>query len=137
MAITADSTLVVTASKDNSAFVWRLCDGQPLAHLTGHTDDLLGKAITPDDQFAITCAEDNTARVWLLPLGAPVSTLKGHTDNVLAVCACPDNQTVVTASKDNSASMWRLTDGQVTGNQTHCVVHTDSVLSACMDTTGD
>ena len=74
------ATLVVTASIDETARVWRMDTGALVRTLGGHRDSVWLVCVSPDGAYVVTASQDFTARVWSLADGALVHTLEGHTD---------------------------------------------------------
>jgi WD40 repeat protein len=105
-------TRVLTASKDGTARLWSLT-GEPLATLSGHTDQVLSAFFSPNGQRIVTASADRTARLWDLE-GNLLATFSGHTDWVAEASFSPDGQLVVTASSDGTARIWRLDGSLVT-----------------------
>ena len=66
MRVTRDGGHVVTASRDNTARVWRLDDGAHVRTLEGHSDGVNSVCMTTDGAHVVTGSADKTARTWLL-----------------------------------------------------------------------
>lgn len=98
--------LVVTASEDHTACVWRADGlGEPVI-LAGHTGMLRSAVFSPDGQRVLTASDDRTARIWQADgTGDPV-ILEGHTDALMAASFDSTGERVVTASQDNTARVW-------------------------------
>jgi WD40 repeat protein len=103
VAISPDSTFIVTISHDNTARIWNI-DGTQRAVLQGH---ILSVAISPDSTFIATGHWDSTARIWDIA-GKELVTLKGHTGLVRSVAISHDGTFIVTGSNDNTARIWNI-----------------------------
>ncbi|XP_022102529.1 NACHT domain- and WD repeat-containing protein 1-like [Acanthaster planci] len=85
LAITSDSRLVVTGSKDNTARIWQIENGTLVHVLTGHREAVYGIEITPDDQSCVTYTHNGEYMksgkicVWNMETGDLIHRLKGHT----------------------------------------------------------
>ncbi|XP_022102528.1 NACHT domain- and WD repeat-containing protein 1-like [Acanthaster planci] len=85
LAITSDSRLVVTGSKDNTARIWQIENGTLVHILTGHREAVYGIEITPDDQSCVTYTHNGEYMksgkicVWNMETGDLIHRLKGHT----------------------------------------------------------
>ncbi|XP_022102527.1 NACHT domain- and WD repeat-containing protein 1-like [Acanthaster planci] len=85
MAITSDSRLVVTGSKDNTARIWQIENGTLVHILNGHREAVYGIEITPDDQSCVTYTHNGEYMksgkicVWNMETGDLIHRLKGHT----------------------------------------------------------
>jgi WD40 repeat protein/class 3 adenylate cyclase len=105
-----DGQLVLTASNDNVAQLWRI-DGVKLSALTGHTNRITEAAFSSDGRLIATASLDGTARIWSAADGTVVATLKGHSERLTDVAFSHDDQSIVTTSRDGTARIWRVNDG--------------------------
>jgi len=112
VAFSPDGRRLATASYDNTARLWDVDSGQPLATLSGHTNSVRAVAFSPDGKRLATASSDNTARLWDVASGQPVATLSGHTGDVRAVAFSPDGKRLATASEDSTARLWGVATGQ-------------------------
>ena len=61
----ADDEFLVTASRDNTARVWRVRSGEVLAVLDKHRGDVSSAEFSQDGRFILTSSlQDGTARIW-------------------------------------------------------------------------
>ncbi|XP_038054567.1 NACHT domain- and WD repeat-containing protein 1-like [Patiria miniata] len=85
LAITSDSRLVLTGSKDNTARIWQIDNGTLVHTLTGHRETVYGVEIAPDDQSCVTYShmgeymKSGKVCVWNMETGDLIHRLKGHT----------------------------------------------------------
>tara|TARA_Y100000992_G_C21237775_1_gene479080 strand:- start:138 stop:1223 length:1086 start_codon:yes stop_codon:yes gene_type:complete len=98
--------LVVGSWGDDSAHMFRLCDGAHVRTFHGHSLMVTSVCVTPDGKHLVTGSFDDTGRVWNLGSGQCVRTLGGHFCSVTS-CVTPDGKHVVTASGD-IARVWPL-----------------------------
>ena len=105
----ADSTLIVSASRDGTAQVWSI-DGKQLAVLKGHTDQVFNAVFSPDGSKIVTTSYDNTARIWK-PDGTQIAVLLGHTAAVTSAMFTYDGTKILTVSADGSVRIW-TSDGK-------------------------
>jgi len=60
-----DGTLLATVFHgDHQALLWDTQEGECVARLTGHTDDVVGVSFRPDGEQLLTASLDGTVRVW-------------------------------------------------------------------------
>ena len=78
LATGSDGTRVYTGSQDNTARIWDLETGDPLAVLQGHESTVWSVAFSPDGTRLATGSYDKTARIWDLESGEPLAMLQGH-----------------------------------------------------------
>ena len=117
VAFSPDGQLVVTASADGMARVWKASTGQSVDELRGHTAPVTSAAFSPDGQLVVTASVDGTARVWDVATGRNVVELRGHTDRLNSAAFSPDGKLVVTAggdyeNRDNTARVWEASTGR-------------------------
>jgi WD40 repeat protein len=106
-----DGKLIVTASADGTAAVWRVADGQRLQTLTGHTDPVVAATFSPNGNLVATASADDTARIFDVSSGNTEHVLRGHTSGVTAVAFSPDGSRLATASLDDDARVWNVRTG--------------------------
>jgi WD40 repeat protein len=111
-----DGKLLATASDDNSAGIVEVsAQGQgvqPMVHLTGHTNRVLGFAWAPDAKKVVTTSLDQTARLWDLEHHSWL-ILEDHKSGVHAAVFSPDGKTLATGAMDRSVKVRDAVDGRV------------------------
>ena len=106
-AFSPDGKMVVTASNDNTARLWRASTGTLLHTLVGHTGAVNSAAFSPDGRMVVTASTDGTARLWQASTGKLLHTLASHTGMVFSAAFSPDGKMVVTTNRDTTASPGR------------------------------
>lgn len=103
-----DGTLVLTASSDGTARIWRADgSGDPVV-LRGHEGEVNSATFSPDGTLVLTTSDDCTARIWRVDGAGPPISFEGHDDVIYEAAFSPDGQRFVTASQDQTARVWRL-----------------------------
>jgi WD40 repeat protein len=64
VSVTPDGRLAVSASYDNTLWVWDLSSGKRTNTLEGHTGWIYSVSVTPDGRLAVSASADRTLRVW-------------------------------------------------------------------------
>ncbi|MBV9379817.1 MAG: hypothetical protein JO242_03995, partial [Streptosporangiaceae bacterium] len=77
LAFSPDGTVLVTVGRDASVRLWDVASRQPIAVLSGHTNQVNDAVFGPGGRTLITASADGTARVWDL----------NPADQVNALCA--------------------------------------------------
>ena len=127
---TIDGKWLATASKDNTARLWKL-DEQTnkficFAVFEGHASSVTAVGlprtpITDYPKFLITASEDLTIKKWSIPkhhTELPIViknsdyTRKAHDKMVHAIDISPNNDFLATASHDKTAKIWDLQAGE-------------------------
>lgn len=103
-----DSKHIVTSGGDGRVFLWD-SDGNELAVLEGHEDQVLATTFSPDGMKIASASNDGTAALWSTN-GEQLTVFKGHTGRVWSVAFSPDGSQILTGSEDGTARVWR-TDG--------------------------
>ncbi len=81
-AFSADSRFLATASRDNTARVWKTETGELIAVLDSHKGDVSSLAFSPEGRFILSSSfQDGTARIW------DVTTYQGEAGNEIAKVA--------------------------------------------------
>jgi WD40 repeat protein len=102
---------VVTASGDNSAKIWEVATGAPVATLRGHPSHVFSARFSPNSRQVIT-AGGEIAKLWNVPSGTEIRAFKGHSNNVHSAEFSPDGAVVVTGSEDGTVKLWNAQNGQ-------------------------
>ncbi len=110
-----NSAIVLTASADNTARLWRVPSGEQIAVLQGHTDKVYHAEFSPAGDYIVTASKDGTARVWETETGALATTLIGHTDEVRHASFSPDGRNIITSSRDDTSILWDVDTGAKLG----------------------
>jgi WD40 repeat protein/serine/threonine protein kinase len=105
-----DGQLVVTASKDKTAFVWDAQTGRKVLGPLDHDGEVRTAEFSPDGQRILTASRDKMARVWDAKTGKVIVTLP-HDAVVLSAHFGPDGELAVTAGGDGSAAVWNTRSG--------------------------
>lgn len=97
---------VVVASSDNTACVYEVSSGRPIAVLRGHASEVRSAFFSPDNKSVVTASLDGTARIWDATLGSELSVLRGHEGYVFNAVYSSSGTIVATASGDGTARIW-------------------------------
>ncbi len=111
VAFSPDGKKLATCSEDNTANIWNIETGEPIATLSGHQNIITSIAFSPDGKKLATGSEDNTVKIWDADTGKADTTLKGHEASVVCVAFSPDGERLATGSQDNTAKIWELKTG--------------------------
>ncbi|WP_010585257.1 WD40 domain-containing protein [Schlesneria paludicola] len=117
IAFSADGSLLLSGSFDNTVRVWVFDTNQPLKTFRGHGGRVKAVSFASGSQFVLSAAHDNTVREWSIPGYEEIRTLQGrvlegHSDAVLAATYSRDQQQIVTASRDRTARTWNAKTGE-------------------------
>ncbi|KAK2013344.1 hypothetical protein LZ32DRAFT_557994 [Colletotrichum eremochloae] len=127
VAFSHDSTLIVSASRDQTVRVWRTDTGECVQKLEDHSSQVYSVAFSHDSTLIVSASWDKTVRAWRTDTGECVQQLHGHGDDVRSVAFSHDSACIVSASSDRTVRIWR-TD---TGECVHSLEgHSDRVVSA-------
>jgi WD40 repeat protein len=106
-----DGRLVVTASSDGTAVIWRVADGRRLFVLSGHSGNIVKAAFSPNGRLVATASTDGTARIWNARTGQSGPVLAGHSDALTAIAFSPDSTRLATTSLDRDGRVWNVRTG--------------------------
>jgi WD40 repeat protein/class 3 adenylate cyclase len=110
-----DGTLIVTASEDKTARIWKAKTGQPIGTPLEHKGWVSSASFSLDGTRIVTASWDNTARIWDTETGQPIGTPLEHKSVVRSASFSRDGTRIVTASSDGTARVWDATTGQPIG----------------------
>ena len=130
IAITPDSSKMVSCGKDKTIRLWDLKDavknllrkesdraqiycikGNP-EYYDGHAHTVMKACFNPNGTDFMTCSEDMTIKRWLLDSGELVMTYTGHKEPVLAVHYRYDGVFLASASHDKTVKLWDVENGR-------------------------
>lgn len=118
--------LVVSASSDRTARVWRLPTLAPVATLFGHEDDVEMAVFSPAGDRIATACRDGRVRVFASD-GRALATLAGHRADVTSVAWSTDGREIFSSSDDGTVRKWCATDFRELGEIALDGVETDTV----------
>ncbi|MBD2486111.1 PD40 domain-containing protein [Aulosira sp. FACHB-615] len=112
LAISPDSKLIASASKDNTVKIWQR-DGRLLSTFKEHKDNVNSVSFSPDGKLIASASDDTTVKVWQ-PNGEVVKSFEEHGNVVTNVSFSPDGKLIASASRDNTVKIWSLNNQEIT-----------------------
>jgi WD40 repeat protein/serine/threonine protein kinase len=109
-----DGSVVVTASDDNTACLWKVADGSKLLCLQ-HPYIVITAGFSVDGTSLVTGCDDGNGRVWDTKTGQLLLTLAKHTNAVLFAAYSPDGHRIITTSRDGMVIIWDSRTGSPIG----------------------
>jgi serine/threonine protein kinase/WD40 repeat protein len=110
VAVSPDSTRVLSASSDGTLIVWDIESGRLLTRLSGHRGGVNVGVFTGDGRFAISASEDTSLIQWELQTGQPLRRFNGHTAPVRFLMMSANGVNFITSTGDDTMVVWELTD---------------------------
>ena len=112
------STVVLTASEDQTATSWGIDTGDVLSEYSGHegsvmTVDIWPKTASNETPKLITGGKDKKIIIWDMASKEILNTLEGHANRVLDVAVSPDRTKLLSGSIDATAKLWDLNSGSL------------------------
>ncbi|EAZ89725.1 WD40 domain-containing protein [Crocosphaera chwakensis] len=107
VSLSANGKVLGTAGRYTMAKLWDL-EGNQLAVLNGHGDNLRSIHFSPTGDLVVTASRDKTAKIWNLQ-GQLIATLEEHQGDVRDARFSPNGQLIATASWDTTAKIWDVT----------------------------
>ncbi|KAH6986679.1 vegetative incompatibility protein HET-E-1 [Ilyonectria destructans] len=110
VAFSHDSTVVASASNDETIRLWRVDDSACIQELKGHTHHVTSVAFSYDSTVVASASWDETIRLWRVDDGVCIQEFKGRTP-VLSVAFSHDSTVIASASLDETIRLWRVNNG--------------------------
>ncbi|MBL7551551.1 DUF4062 domain-containing protein [Frankia sp. AgB1.9] len=107
--VAPDGSWVAVGGGQRDILVWDVATLEPLAELSGHTNEVLGLATAPDGRFMVSAGSDHTVRVWWTDGWRAGPVLDGHSHTVRAAAVSADGAFVASAGGDGSVRVWETT----------------------------
>ncbi len=111
----SNSSIVATASGDDTAGVWDSGTNALVLQLRGHTDTVNWVAYNAAGTMLATASLDATVKVWDPATGVLRHTLDGPSADILWATWHPRGNVILAGSEDCSAWMWNADDGTCMG----------------------
>ena len=128
--LSADASMILTASPVSAVRLWDAGSGDLLTTFSGHEGGLVSAGFSPDGSRVVTGGHDATARVWDVRSGRQLSVFEGHETPVEHAFFFPDNARVVTIGRHGKAVVWNVSSGEeITRFGEHLPVVQDALLS--------
>lgn len=122
-------SLLVSASSDYSARVWRLPELQLQAVLGGHEDDVEMAAFSPDGTRIATASRDGTAGIFGID-GTLQFRLRGHRSDVISVEWGDSGRELISSGDDGTVRRWCTQTGELIETIDLNGVETDTIAVA-------
>ena len=103
--------LIVTASRANSAIVWRADNGDRVAEFL-HDHWVTHAEFSPDGKTVLTASIDRSARIWDVQTGEQVGAPLTHDSDINTAHFSRDGRLVITTSMDWTARVWDAANGR-------------------------
>jgi U3 small nucleolar RNA-associated protein 12 len=113
MDVSADGTLLVTASADKNVKLWGLDFGDCHRSFFAHADTVTGVGFVANTHYFFTCSKDKTVKYWDGDRFEQILTLEAHKSEVWALAVAPSGAFLVSGGHDRSLRVWRRTEEQV------------------------
>ncbi|MBW4632151.1 MAG: serine/threonine protein kinase [Iphinoe sp. HA4291-MV1] len=121
IAISPDSTTLVSGHDDKTIRLWDLKAKQQLHIFVGHSKAVKSVAFSPDGKILATASDDKTIKLWNVNTAKETYTLFGHSHAVKSISFSPDGELLVSGSWDKTVKLWDVKTGQeictLTGHQ--------------------
>jgi U3 small nucleolar RNA-associated protein 12 len=112
--VSADNTLLVTASADKNVKLWGLDFGDCHRSFFAHSDSVMAVGFIANTHYFFTASKDRSVKYWDGDRFEHILTLGGHhKGEVWAMAVASNGSFFVTGSHDRSLRVWRRTEEQV------------------------
>lgn len=134
ISVSPNDKLLVSASQDKTAKLWKMKSGKSVGELRGHKRGIWCAVFSPVDQCIATGSVDGTIKLWALSTLICVKTFEGHTNSVLRVYFFNKGMQLVSSGSEGLLKVWSIRDDE-------CVAtvegHDDKVWALAVSKTED
>lgn len=106
VAISPDSNLVATGSRDKSAKLWELSTGREVRSFLGHEGSVNCMDFSRDGKYLITSSSDRTAKIWEIKTGKEIFSTPLADKFLTAVAFSPDVKYFVVGGYPDEAQVY-------------------------------
>ncbi|WP_372368424.1 tetratricopeptide repeat protein [Candidatus Uabimicrobium sp. HlEnr_7] len=111
--IVANTSTLISTSKDKTIRVWDIESKECLRILEGHDDWIRFLTLSPDGTRLFSCSDDWNVRAWNFDSGQCEYILEGHTMPVLHVSTSPSHRFLFSTSRDRTIKIWDYQNGKL------------------------
>jgi WD40 repeat protein len=118
-----DGMQVVTSSRDTTARVWDVSNGECIQVLAGHNAPIRVATYSPDGCYIVTAGDDQVVHIWNGQTYQLHRKLEGHTGMISLAEFSADSSLLITANGniypekdepvDTSAKVWKIDTGEL------------------------
>ncbi|KAF2683539.1 WD40 repeat-like protein [Lentithecium fluviatile CBS 122367] len=112
VAVSHDSTQLVSASDDRTVKLWDARSGECLSTLEGHSSSVNSVAFSHDSTQLVSASGDGTVKVWDACSGECLSMFEGHRNFVYSAAFSYDSTQLASASDDGTVKVWDARSGE-------------------------
>lgn len=111
--ISADGTIVVSASQDATVRLWDASTGNQIgSRMTAHQADVQAVRLSPDGQWIASSASDSQVIITSVATQAPIYVMKGHTvPAIRALAFSPDSRLLYSGDDKGEIIVWDVQTG--------------------------
>jgi eukaryotic-like serine/threonine-protein kinase len=108
VAISRDSRIIVTGSRDGKARLWDAATGKLMRPPLEHKVGVRSVAISPDGKTVVTGSQDGGLRFWDVATAKQIGPTMECGGMIQCVAFSPGGQTVLTGGQDGLAHVWEV-----------------------------
>jgi len=112
VSVSPNDKLVVSASQDKTAILWKMKSGELIGELRGHKRGIWCAEFSPVDQCIATGSVDGTIKLWTLSTLTCVKTFEGHTNSVLQVYFINCGMQLISSGSEGLIKVWNIRDDE-------------------------
>lgn len=107
-----DGTLLATASKGGTGYVWEPRSNAKPIELRGHRDEIVALSWRPDGKQLVTVSLDGTARIWEARSGRELAVWRDIGPDVRDVAWSPTTAQIAIVSNEGRLQIWSVGTGR-------------------------
>lgn len=112
VAVSADGSLIASASLDHTVRLWDARTGKTIRVLSGHKGEVYAVAFSPDNQSVASSDYDGRVIIWSVKSGNPLRTIeiKGWS---VAIAFSPDGNLLAVAGQEPGTNIYDVKSGNI------------------------
>jgi WD40 repeat protein len=111
VAVSADDSLIISGSDDNSIRIWDMTTGALVRILRPNAGCFRCVACSPKQNWVITGDDDKLIRLWDISDGFLPRTIIGHSGRVICVAFSESGEWIVSGDTDHVIRVWNAESG--------------------------
>ncbi|MGC0120028.1 TIR domain-containing protein [Pseudoalteromonas piscicida] len=121
VAISPDSKIIASGSKDETIMLWDFASGKLIRKLIGHNGAINSIDFSPDGRTLVSGSDDKKIMIWDVENYKLKGILRGHLGRINSVIYDSVNRSIISASSDQTLKFWGIENSIIFDYNDLCV----------------